>query len=91
MIPLIQSRNLDVGPRNSKHLKQNSNAQNVENPFLKQIFNNHQVSSNNVPSPSLNTNNAINSQQFSQTHKGSTINHHVALNAQVSINNKYTK
>ena len=84
MIPLLQSRNLVVGPRTSKSVLQNSNTQNPANLFVNQVFNHQQVSSNNVPSILSNPNNAFNSQSFPLTDRASSINHHVALNVQVN-------
>lgn len=84
VIPLLQARNLVVGPRTSKSVQQNVNNPNLSNLFVNQVFNHQQVSSNNVPSILSNSNNHFNSQPFLATDRASSINHHVALNAQVN-------
>jgi hypothetical protein len=83
VIPLLESRNLDVGQRRSKSFQQNSNNQNAANQFVNQLFNHQQLSSNNVPSILSNSNNAFNSQPYPAIERASSINHHVAINAQV--------
>ena len=89
VIPFIQSRNLDVGhQRRSKSILQPP--QNEENnPFINQVFNHHQVSSNNVPSILSNSNvntNAVHSDPFpAATDRVSSINTNTGLSNQVSI------
>ena len=89
VIPFIQSRNLDVGhQRRSKSILQSSQNEG-NNPFINQVFNHHQVSSNNVPSILSNSNvnsNALHSDPFpAATDRVSSVNTNSGLSSQVSI------
>ena len=89
VIPFIQARNLDVGgQRRSKSIQQNSNV-GGNNPFINQVFNHQQVSSNNVPSilsKSNSQNNAFHSDPFpAATDRVSSVKTNTGLSNQVSI------
>ena len=89
VIPFIQSRNLEVGhQRRSKSILQSPQNEG-NNPFINQVFNHHQVSSNNVPSILSNSNvntNALHSDPFpAATDRVSSVNTNTGLSNQVSI------
>ena len=86
VIPLLQARNLDVGPRRSKVFSHHANHQSPTSQFINQLFNHQQVSSNNVPSILSNSNNPFTSSALpNDVDRASSINHHVALNPQVHL------
>ena len=90
VIPLLQARNLDVGPRRSKVFSHHANHQSPTSQFINQLFNHQQVSSNNVPSILSNSNNPFTSSALpNDVDRASSINHHVALNPQVHINKNF--
>ena len=90
VIPLLQARNLDVGPRRSKVFSHHANHQSPTSQFINQLFNHQQVSSNNVPSILSNSNNPFTSSALpNDVDRASSINHHVALNSQVNLNENF--
>ena len=90
VIPLLQARNLDVGPRRSKVFSHHANHQSPTSQFINQLFNHQQVSSNNVPSILSNSNNPFTSSALpNDVDRASSINHHVALNPQVHLNENF--
>ena len=90
VIPLLQARNLDVGPRRSKVFSRHANHQSPTSQFINQLFNHQQVSSNNVPSILSNSNNPFTSSALpNDVDRASSINHHVALNPQVHLNQNF--
>ena len=90
VIPLLQARNLDVGPRRSKVFSRHANHQSPTSQFINQLFNHQQVSSNNVPSILSNSNNPFTSSALpNDVDRASSINHHVALNPQVNLNENF--
>ena len=93
VIPFIQARNLDVGgQRSSKSIQQNSNI-GGNNPFINQVFNHQQVSSNNVPSILSNSNiqnNAFHSEPFpAATDRVSKVNTIIVNQVSILIKNLF--